>query len=76
VQDPDVESGSEGAPEPPEFSTSMALVLQLSATTGPALRPFVGRVEHVSTGRRVRFDSLEGFQAAVVKLLSEAKPRT
>ena len=76
MQDPDVQGGSEGAPEPPEFPTGMTLVLQLSRTTGPMLRPFAGRVEHVSTGRRVRFDSLEGFQAAVVKLLSEAKSRT
>jgi hypothetical protein len=50
-------------------------VLQLSRATGPTLQPFTGRVEHLSTGRRARFDGFEDFQAAVMRLLNEAMPR-
>jgi hypothetical protein len=57
----------------PEFPTERAFVLQLSRDTGPTLQPFVGRVEHLSSGRRVRFATFEDFQAAVIELLKEAK---
>ena len=61
--------------EAPELPTGKAFVLQLSRDTGPALRPFAGRVEHLATGRRARFASIEDFQAAVIRLLSEAKDK-
>jgi len=48
-------------------------VLQLSRETGPALRPFTGRVEHLATGRRLRFESLMAFQAALTRLLTETE---
>ena len=60
-------------PEPPELPVGKAFVLQLSRDTGPALEPFRGRVEHLRTGRRVRFENFEDFQAAVIRMLSEAK---
>ena len=57
--------------EPPELPVGKAFVLQLSRETGPTLEPFSGRVEHLRTGRRVRFENFAGFQAAVTRLLSE-----
>ncbi len=60
-------------PEPPELPTGKAFVLQLSRETGPTLRPFTGRVEHLSTGRRLRFESLPSFQAALIRLLAETE---
>ena len=47
-------------------------MLQLSRDTGPTLQPFVGRVEHLASGRRARFATFEDFRAAVIQLLSEA----
>jgi hypothetical protein len=57
----------------PELPTGKAFVLQLSHDTGPMLRPFVGRLEHLASGRRVRFATFEDFQEAVIRLLREAK---
>jgi len=48
-------------------------VLQLSRETGPTLSPFTGRVEHLTTGRRLRFESLRAFQAALTRLLTETE---
>lgn len=59
--------------EAPELPTEKAFVLQLSRETGPTLEPFAGRVEHLATGRRLRFESFAAFRAAVVRLLTEAK---
>jgi hypothetical protein len=59
--------------EPPELPTGKAFVLQLSRETGPALRPFTGRVEHLATGRRLRFESLTAFRAALTRLLTETE---
>ncbi len=59
--------------ELPELPTGKAFVLQLSRETGPALRPFTGRVEHLATGRRLRFESLTAFQAALTRLLTETE---
>lgn len=61
------------AQEPPELPTSKAFVLQLSRETGPTLEPFAGRVEHLSSGRRLRFESLPAFQAALIRLLTETE---
>jgi hypothetical protein len=61
------------APELPELPTGKAFVLQLSRETGPTLRPFTGRVEHLVTGRRLRFESLTAFQAALIRLLTETE---
>ena len=56
-------------------ASGKAFVLQLSRDTGPTLQPFTGRVEHLATGRRVRFATFEDFQQAVIRLLSEAQMR-
>ena len=63
------------APEAPELPTGRAFVLQLSRETGPTLEPFSGRVEHLATGRRTRFENFEDFRAAVIRLLNGAKQR-
>jgi hypothetical protein len=49
-----------------------AFVLQLSRDTGSTLHPFAGRLEHLSTCRRERFESLEDFLTALKRLLEEA----
>jgi hypothetical protein len=61
-------------PELPELPTGKAFVLQLSRETGPTLTPFVGRVEHLATGRRLRFENRAAFEAALMRLLTETKP--
>jgi hypothetical protein len=60
-------------PELPDLPTGKAFVLQLSRETSPALKPFTGRVEHLTTGRRLRFESLTAFQAALTRLLTETE---
>ena len=67
---PDVSS----SPEAPELPTEKAFVLQLTRETGPSLEPFAGRVEHVATGRRLRFEDFATFRAALTRLLAEARP--
>lgn len=59
----------------PELPTGKAFVLQLSRDTGPTLQPFAGRVEHLATGRRVRFATFEDFQQAVIRLLRGGRQR-
>ena len=65
--------GGATSPSSPELPTGKAFVLQLSRETGPTLAPFAGRVEHLATGRRIRFETFADFQAAVIRLLTEAK---
>ena len=59
-------------PEARELPTEKAFVLQLTRETGPGLEPFAGRVEHVASGRRLRFGDFATFRAAVSRLLAEA----
>jgi hypothetical protein len=65
---------SSGSPSP-GLPPKKAFVLQLKGDTGPTLEPFVGRVEHLSTGRRVRFTTLDEFLAALTRLLEETGQR-
>jgi hypothetical protein len=68
------ESRAEAPPaEAPELPTEKAFVVQLSGETGPTLEPFAGRVEHLASGRRLRFGSFAAFRAAVIRLLAQAK---
>lgn len=60
-------------PEASELPTEKAFVLQLTRETGPSLEPFAGRVEHVASGRRLRFGDFAAFRAAVIRLLAEAR---
>ena len=54
----------------PELPTEKAFVLHLSRDTGPRLEPFTGRVEHLTTGRRLRFATFEEFVAVLTRLLN------
>ena len=67
--------GGGALPEAPELPTDKAFVLQLSRDTGPMREPFTGRVEHLATGRRLRFESFADFQSAVIRLLSDTRER-
>ena len=66
---------SEGSPDTGELPTGKAFVVQLRHDIGPTLEPFAGRVEHLASGRRLRFDSFAAFQAAVTRLLEETDRR-
>lgn len=46
-----------------------AFVVQFTAETGPSLEPVAGRVEHLRTGRRSRFASIDEFLACIATLL-------
>jgi len=59
------------SPEAPELPTEKAFVVQLTRGTGPSLEPFAGRVEHIASGRRLRFGDFAAFQAAMTRLLVE-----
>ena len=72
---PTIGAGRAEEPNAPELPTGKAFVLQLSRDTGPTLRPFAGRVEHLASGRRARFASFEDFRSAVTRLLAEAHQR-
>ena len=61
-------------PEAPELPTEKGFLLQLSRDTGPSLAPFAGRVEHLASGRRLRFGDFADFRAAVSRLLAAAEP--
>ncbi len=73
MEDKRARDPSVSPPEAPELPTDRAFVVQLSRESGHRPEPFIGRVEHLATGRRVRFDGLVDFQAAVIRLLIEAK---
>ena len=45
----------------------------VSRLTGPTLEPFAGRVDHLATCRRLRFESFAAFQAAMIRLLTDTK---
>ena len=46
------------------------LVIQLRPGSDPAAGQFVGRIEHIDTGRSGSFRSLEELAAAIVRLLA------
>src|SRR5262245_9883789 len=60
-------------PESPELPTDRAFVLQLRRQSGQTPDLFTGRVEHLASGRRLRFTGLVDFHTAVTRLLNEEK---
>ena len=54
--------------EAPELPTEKAFVVQLTRETDPSLEQFAGRVEHIASGRRLRFG--EEFGSVVAFLCS------
>jgi hypothetical protein len=59
---------------PPASPEDRAFVLQLAPETDAAHGVFVGRVEHVASGRSLRFQSVEQALAFVTRVLTT--PRT
>jgi hypothetical protein len=49
-----------------------AFVVQFTAETAASLTPAAGRVEHLLSGRRSRFASIEEFLACIVALLANS----
>ncbi|HVN87637.1 MAG TPA: hypothetical protein VMW17_22600 [Candidatus Binatia bacterium] len=56
-----------------ELPSEKAFVLQLTRDTDPTLVSFAGRIEHLSTGRRRRFQKPEEFLSALRALLEAAQ---
>ena len=59
------------SPDAPELPTDRAFVLQLSRESAGTSDSFIGRVEHLASGRRLRFNGLAELQAAVIRLITE-----
>ena len=51
--------------------TDRAFLIRLSSDAEPSPNHLCGRIEHVQTGRRARFDTPEELQAFVILVLSE-----
>jgi hypothetical protein len=62
-----------GAPPTPlpELPAWKAFVVQFSRESGAHGEGFAGRVEHLSSGRRVRFASAQELLTSLEKLLAE-----
>jgi hypothetical protein len=66
-----------GAPvEAPTLPAWKAFVVQLSLDTVPGSTVFAGRVEHLGSGRRARFDSKQELLAIVERLLREIEDQS
>ena len=60
----------------PALPAWKAFVVQLSLETASGGRVFAGRVEHLSSGRRARFDSKQELLAIMDRLLGEIEARS
>ncbi len=56
--------------EEPLLAPQRAFVVQFYPQTDPTTEHFVGRVEHVVSGRRCRFESVERLVAFVGQMLT------
>jgi hypothetical protein len=70
VQDPPPDAGT-AAPTTGEglLPPERAFLLQLTDGATPSGGAFAGRLEHLSSGTRLRFTDWDAFRAAVVELL-------
>jgi len=62
---------SEAPGDAPAFPVWKAFAVQFSRETRPRAEIFSGRVEHLSSGRRARFGSVQELVTALEKLLDE-----
>lgn len=53
----------------PELPAWKGFVVQFNRATRSTRTTFAGRIEHLSSGRRARFDSVEGLLVALETLL-------
>ena len=58
-----------GADDKPTLPYAKAFVVQFTEETDSRLGHVTGRLEHLQTGRRLRFTSLEDLLAGFVKML-------
>ena len=63
------ESRTEASSEGSGLPTEKGFLLQLTRDTGPTLAQFAGRVEHLASGKRLRFANFEAFREALSRLL-------
>jgi hypothetical protein len=56
-----VSDSSKGSPSRPSLPADRAFVVQLRGDTDPAAGEVVGRVEHVTSGRSIRFEGLRAL---------------
>jgi hypothetical protein len=75
------DAGREGAEDPalgpadsrPALPYAKAFVLQFGAETDARLGKVSGRIEHLQTGRRSRFTSVEDLLACIMAMLASAE---
>jgi hypothetical protein len=60
------------AGDKPTLPYAKAFVVQFTAETDARLEHATGRVEHLETGRRARFASMEDLLAGFVAMLADA----
>jgi len=58
--------------EPVVLPSERGFLLQLTSASRPPAGEFAGRLEHLSSGRRVRFSTWAEFEMAVAELLGRA----
>ena len=58
------------ADDKPTLPYAKAFVVQFTAETDARLEHVTGRVEHLQTGRRVRFTSMDDLRAGFVAMLA------
>ena len=63
--------GRRGADDKPTLPYAKAFVVQFGVETDARLEHVAGRVEHLQTGRRARFRSIEDLLACLVTMLGE-----
>ena len=69
--------GKGGGPEQPALPAWKAFVVQFSRESEGVTETFSGRVEHLSSGRRVHFDSPDELLAVLRRWLDElGRPAT
>jgi hypothetical protein len=59
-----------GVETPPALPYAKAFVVQFSAETDPRLGTATGRIEHLQTGRRLRFASVDELLAGIMGMLA------
>lgn len=63
--------GPRGADDKPTLPYAKAFVVQFGVETDARLERVAGRVEHLQTGRRARFGSIDDLLACLVAMLGE-----
>jgi hypothetical protein len=54
---------------------SGSFVIRFNPITNPIAKRFSGRVEHVATGKMLRFESMEALTAFMTEVLTEVRSK-